>query len=326
MSLRRFLAIHAARALAVLVTVNMLGYVLTTWVRAQRNLPNTIESVGPVSLSRSWASYALALPGGDWGVIPFAVPRPVRDVVLGALPRSLLLLGVTLLVASVAGVVLGLASIDSKRGTTKTSALMASLAGFSMPGFYLGIVMIEGMLQLSRVLGQPGQPLLPASGFGWRAHLVLPVIALAARPAAEVARLVAELVSEEMGREYMRMAAAKGRSRRSALVRHAFPNVAATAAVAMGGTLRYVISSLIVVELLFSWQGLGMRLAQALTPRTDGRPSEAMLLHPETVAALLTVFAALYLAAGLLTDFAARASDPRQRMPPRDLAARGGAA
>jgi peptide/nickel transport system permease protein len=182
-----------------------------------------------------------------------------------------------------------------------------------MPGFYLGILLLEGTLQLSRWLGRPGEPLLPAGGFGWGWHLLLPTVALAVRPAAEVARLLAELIGEELDREYMRMARAKGYSRWAAVLRHALPNVAATAAVAIGSTLRYVISSLIVVELLFGWQGLGMRLAQALTPRVDGRPSEAMLLHPETVAALLTIFAALYLVAGMLGDGASLVLDPRQR-------------
>ena len=94
------------------------------------------------------------------------------------------------------------------------------------------------------------------------------------------------------------------------------PNVAAPLFVSLGGTARYLVGSLVVVELLFNWPGVGRLLATAIAPRVDGRPGANVLYDPALLAALVTALAALSLGMTYLTSLLAHASDPRLRRQP----------
>jgi ABC-type dipeptide/oligopeptide/nickel transport system permease component len=157
---------------------------------------------------------------------------------------------------------------------------------------------------------------LPAAGFGLDRHLILPVFALALRPTAEIARLTAETLAEQLRLPYVRTAEAKGAGWRRTIWRHALPNVSAPLFVHLGNTVRYLVGSLVVVELLFSWPGVGKLLATAIAPRVDGRVSANVLYDPALVAALVTALAALSLIVTFGTSLLAYASDPRMRRDP----------
>jgi ABC-type dipeptide/oligopeptide/nickel transport system permease component len=182
------------------------------------------------------------------------------------------------------------------------------MAGFSMPGFYLGILILYFMLWLAMTRGQAF--FLPTSGYGLDEHLVLPVLALCARPTAEIARLTAELLVEELSRDYVRTARAKGLSWRLTIVRHAFRNVAAAVFTAFGNSLSYLIGSLVIIEKVFIWGGLGNTLINAVT--FSGYAGS--FFNPQLVASLMTALALLYLIADLVTGWMAWAIDPRLRL------------
>jgi peptide/nickel transport system permease protein len=234
-----------------------------------------------------------------------SVPRHVLE----SLPPTLVLLGAATAVALAAGTLIGVSSVGRRR----PRALAFNVVGFSMPAFYIGIVGVQLSLLLARVLGTRAV-VLPSMGFGLDRHLILPVLALALRPTAEIARLTAESLSAEMTRDYVRTARAVGHPPRRVLLRHAWTNIVSAVMAAQGNAMRYLISSLVVVELLFRWPGLGRELALALTPRMDGRPSASILYDPHVVAGLCTALAALSLAVGLITTIAARRVDPRLRI------------
>ncbi len=80
-------------------------------------------------------------------------------------------------------------------------------------------------------------------------HLILPILALSARPTAEIARLTAELLGEELPKEYIRTARAKGLPERVIVMHHAFRNVAAAVINAMSNSWSYLIGSLVIVEI-----------------------------------------------------------------------------
>jgi peptide/nickel transport system permease protein len=171
---------------------------------------------------------------------------------------------------------------------------------------------MQALFLLSRVTDR-ADTLLPAMGYGLDRHLVLPVLVLALRPMAEIARLTSELLAEELNKEYVRTAISKGLPWRLVVLRHAFPNIATVIAVAVGNSTRYLLSSLIVVELLFGWPGVGKALAGAVAPRLDGRPSAPTLFAPSLVAALVTALAALAVFVNYGTGLVARSIDPRLR-------------
>jgi peptide/nickel transport system permease protein len=322
----RYLARRLPRYLVVLAVVNAVAFLATAYLGLRQESAHRFASYGgtvrevpdpeaqvvvPVAdVLASYGRYALGVFTGDLGDLRERVP--LAAYLVGAVPKSLLLLALALTVAGVGGVAVGYLSVDRVRARTNPLALGMSLVGFSMPAFYLGVVAIQAMFLYSRAVGQRGTP-LPASGFGLDAHLVLPVLVLSVRPMAEIARFTAELLADELGKPYIRTAHAKGLSWRLVLLRHAFPNIAAGVVATLGNSLRYLISSLVVVEVLFDWPGLGETLAHALTPRMDGRPSDYQQYDPPVVAGLVTALAALSLSVNLAAGLAAQALDPRLR-------------
>lgn len=272
--------------------------------------PTVRSEVSFAAVFESYTAYATDVIHGDFGTLHHS--QSVLDLIVQALPRSLLLIGLALLIAAVGGVVVGFLSFDRVARRPSPAVVAFNVFGFAMPAFYLGIVSVQAMFLLSRQLGW-SKTILPSSGYGLDGHLVLPVLVLAVRPTAEIARLTAELLAEELAKDYVRSAHAKGLPWRLVLLRHAFPNIATVIIVAIGNSMRYLLSSLIVVELLFSWPGIGRTLATAVAPRIDGRPSPAVLYDPELVAGLITALAMLSIVANYLTGITAQAIDPRLR-------------
>lgn len=230
--------------------------------------------------------------------------------VLSRLGPTLLLLAAAFGVAVPLGIALGIAAVDRRTGRVHAGMALVAATGFAMPAFYAGIVGIRASRWAATATGSDAW-LLPASGYGLDRHLVLPVLALALRPLAELAEATAERLGGEVGGEYLRMARAKGASARRVL-RHALANAAPVLVATVAASLRHVVSSAIVVELLFNWPGIGLALARSIAPRLDGRPSSLTLLHPPTVAALVTAWTLVYLAAAMMADAAAWRLDPRR--------------
>jgi peptide/nickel transport system permease protein len=150
---------------------------------------------------------------------------------------------------------------------------------------------------------------LPTMGYGLDRHLILPVLALSARPAAEIARLTAELLSEELPKDYIRVARSKGLSERVVIRDHAFRNVAAAVINALRNSWAYLLGSLVIIETVFNWGGVGEALVKAVT-FSDYAGSR---FNPALVAGLATAMALLFLLADLVTGLTARALDPRLR-------------
>ncbi|MCD6520758.1 MAG: ABC transporter permease subunit, partial [Anaerolineae bacterium] len=147
-----------------------------------------------------------------------------------------------------------------------------------------------------------GIRLLPVGGFGWDRHLVLPVLVLAARPVAQVARLTYAQVSEVLGEDYMRTAHAKGLGRWRIWFGHVFPNAAGVTLTAMGTSLRFSLSSLPVVEVLFGWPGAGRAMLDML--RTSQR---------DVATVLVLMMGGLFVGVDVLLDILYRVLDPRLR-------------
>ncbi|MFC2023245.1 ABC transporter permease [Chloroflexota bacterium] len=234
----------------------------------------------------------------------------IRDVLLERLPRSLVLLGAGVVSAIVVGLGAGFLSVNRKTQRTNPLALILSLAGFSMPGFYMAILVLYVMIWAAMNYGK-GLFFLPTSGYGLDRHLILPVLALAIRPTAEIARMTAEMLSDELPKDYVRVARAKGLSERTVVLGHAFRNVVAAVINAMSNSWSYLIGSLVIIETVFSWGGLGETFIQAVTFSSYAGSS----FNPALVASLAAAMALLFLIADQVTGLVARALDPRLRSP-----------
>jgi len=308
----RFVLKRLALFVAVLLVVNATSYLVANYLDLRGPMAYNYVPDRQVAMADVWAPYPDYLQGalrGDLGRVQrwqgdFAILESIAD----RLPRSLTLLGIAVSFSIAVGITVGLLSVNYRTRRTNPLALLLSLAGFSMPGFYMGILVLYLIIWAAMNKGEVTFS-LPISGYGLDEHLVLPVMALAARPTAEIARLTAELLGEELSKEYIRAARAKGLPDRVVIVRHAFRNVVAAVVNAMGNSWSYLIGSLVIIERVFSWGGMGQGLIDSVTFNQFAGSS----FNAALVASFATALALLFLLADLITELAAWALDPRLR-------------
>ena len=183
-----------------------------------------------------------------------------------------------------------------------------------MPGFFLGSVFIVVSFYYL-ILGGPGTELpFPLQGFGWDSHLVLPSLVLMARPTVQIAQITAELLSTEFSKQYVTAARSLGHSWGNIRWRYALRNVLAPIVLTITASFRMLIGELIVIEWLFGWPGLGRLLVLMLVSDVSFLSSNSgLLFNPPLTAAVVAIYAGLF----ILVDFSAglliRVLDPRIR-------------
>ena len=170
---------------------------------------------------------------------------PIARRIPGTLRLMAAAIALTIVVGIPAGVIAG-ANQNRWPDHLISNVVVALLA---IPNFWLGMVLTA---VLSVRLGW-----LPSFGSNGWASLVLPTLALAARLVALVGRMTRGLVVEEMRKDYVRTAKAKGLPRRTILVRHVLPNVLIPVVTIVGLQAGYLLGGSVVIERLFAWPGLG---------------------------------------------------------------------
>jgi ABC-type dipeptide/oligopeptide/nickel transport system permease component len=243
-----------------------------------------------------------------------------RDVLHGDLGRSIRLNdSVTHLIAmrypytiqlTVAALILGLllavpAGIAAavRRGQAADHTIgLVSLLGLSVPSFALAPILV---LVFSIGLGW-----LPVSGAapgglfsrdGWR-YLILPAVAMGISLAAILTRMVRTAMLEELNRDYIRTARAKGLSETAVVYRHALPNALVPIVTVVGLQFGALLAGAIVTETIFSWPGLGRLVVTAISGRD----------YALVQGSLLTI-GLTYVLVNLATDLAYRIVNPRMR-------------
>ena len=195
--------------------------------------------------------------------------RPVLGEVLERFKATLLLTGSALLLSTLGGIALGIASATRANSLLDRLSGVASLFGASMPVFWLGIVL---MVIFSLWLGW-----LPASGMyapygggGLRdllAHLVLPAVTLAAASVTIIARLTRATMLETLGQDYVRTARAKGLGERAVVLRHALKNALIPIVTVVGVQAGYLLGGAVLTETVFAWPGVGTLVVQGILAR-----------------------------------------------------------
>ncbi len=261
-------------------------------------------------LARQYARWLAGLPRGDFGWST-AQQRPVREIVAEAAGPTLLLTVTAYLLHLLLAVGTALA-MAARRGRAVEHALRAAgLAFYSVPSFWLGLLLI---LLFGRVLGW-----LPLGGmrapdaaflgdgarfFDLLRHLVLPVLTLALSTFMGTARYLQAALDEALGQDYIIAARARGIDEAVLLRRHALRNALLPLITLVGLHLPALLGGAVVVETVFGWPGMGRVTVDALFARD----------YPVIMAT--TVLAALAVVAGsLLADVLYRRADPRVRRP-----------
>jgi ABC-type dipeptide/oligopeptide/nickel transport system permease component len=229
------------------------------------------EGAAAADLAATRHAYGLDLPLGQqythyWrGVLHGDLGKSLRynDSVTRLLaqryPSTIGLTLAALAVALILAVPAGVRSARRRNRWDDRVISFVSLLGLSFPNFALGPILI---LFFAIYLG-----LLPVSGSGSWAHLVLPAITLGGALAAILTRMVRTAMLEELGQDYIRTARAKGLPERTVVYRHALRNAAIPVLTVVGLQFGALLAGAIVTETIFAWPGIGRLTVQAITNR-----------------------------------------------------------
>jgi peptide/nickel transport system permease protein len=305
-----------------LLLVHFLGFAYAHIVRPLRAFRNPfLAATSPPSpLLTTYADLIRKALNFDFGNMPdpWGINREITipDGVFRASASSLGLLGIALLVSVMVGVYLGFRAARSEPPIVARWLTVLSTTGLAMPTFLTGSLFFAAWF-LYVLWGGPGSLPLPLSGFGWDAHLIIPVLVLMARPSVQIAQVTASLLTEEFGKQYVVAARSVGNTWRAIRSRHALRNMMAPLILTIASSVRLLVGELIIVEWLFDWPGLGSLLAQTLIPGgivlSRRSLDNALFLDPPVIAAALVIFAALFLATDLMASLLVRVFDPRIR-------------
>lgn len=209
-------------------------------------------------LYEQYAKYFVGVARADFG-LSITDQRPVVDTISEAIPNSLQLGLTALLVSVFIGVPLGIIAALNRNQPIDRFVMTFSVLGFSIPNFFLAILLILMFSLWLRVL--------PSSGIGTFWHLVMPAITLGTAAAGSFARFTRSSMLEVLNKHYMRTAAAKGVPRERRIIMHALPNASIPLLTVLGFRLGDLIAGSIVTETVFAWPGVGRLLVSAVTAR-----------------------------------------------------------
>lgn len=240
-----------------------------------------------------YADFLWRAAHGDFGT-SLRFQQPAMGLVVERLPATLQLAAVALGLALAVGVPAGLIAGIRRGSVFDRVAMVLALAGQCVPAFWLGLMLI---LLFSVTLR-----LLPVSGGGTFAHLVLPGLTLSFYTMALVARLLRSNMLDVMKADYVRTARAKGLSERVVVLRHALKNAAIPVVTVVGLSAGYLLGGAVIVEQVFAYPGLGRLVYQSISNRDVA-----------VVQAFVVLISLVVLAINLTVDLVYTVLDPRVR-------------
>ncbi|WPB91256.1 ABC transporter permease [Streptomyces malaysiensis] len=239
---------------------------------------------------------------GDLGVSS-RTGLPVLDSVLEALPVTLELSALALLLAVVVGVGAGVVAAVRRGRPEEWLVNAVALLGLSVPAFWLGIVLVLAFAIAVPVFAASGFVPFGVDPMESLRHMVLPVIVLGSGLAAVVMRQTRAAMLGSLSADYVRTARAKGLSRRQVIMGHALRNSLVTVVTVLGLQLGHLISGAVVTEQIFVLPGFGKLTIDAVFSR-DYAMVQGVVLFTSTA----------YILVNLAVDLAYSVIDPRIRL------------
>lgn len=195
---------------------------------------------------------------GDIGT-SYVFKKPVIYLLALRLPATIQLAMVSMLIAMLAGVSLGIYSAIRENKISDHILRIVTLFGVSMPGFWVALLLI---LIFSLRL-----KLVPVTGYGSLENLLLPAAALSLHSVAAVMRVTRTSMLETLGQEYIRFAKAKGLPLWKIVSRHALKNAMLPVITVIGFQMGGLLGGTVVIEKIFAWPGIGSLLVDSISAR-----------------------------------------------------------
>jgi peptide/nickel transport system permease protein len=300
--LARFLARRISFILLVCVFIVFATHLGMRMIRnSEARTPNfDLPSIAELAWQDARAYLSTAAQGDLGSVREIQGLVPVSEILKTTYTNSMGLLLAALTAGAVGGLAIGVFAALTRHRQLLLPLLGLTILGVSTPSFFAGLLLRQGELTYLRVFGRP---LVSMAGFGWDyKHMLLPGLVLAARPLAYMTRASFLAIRRIMEEDFIRTAYAKGLTQRQTVIVHALRNIAVPVLTAIGVSLRFSLSALPVVEFLFAWPGMGLRLLEAIDARETG-----------VVVTLAAAMGLTFLCLNLLLDILYRILDPRTR-------------
>jgi peptide/nickel transport system permease protein len=219
---------------------------------------------------------------------------PAMELVLARIPATLTLALPAFALKLLIGIAAGVYAALHRNTWIDRFLISMSIAGYTMPSFVLGLVLV--------LIFAVGLGWLPSGGAATWQHAILPVITLSLGGAAVLARFTRSAMLEVMGQPYIRTASAKGLVWHRVVLHHAMPNAAIPTLTVIGFMIGSLIAGAVVVESVFSWPGVGRLLVTSVANRDLA-----------VVQSLLLLVATTMVTANLVVDILYGWIDPRVR-------------
>jgi len=269
----RFVVRRVLWLLLVLLIISLVTFLLMhlvpggPWARAKPLPPAVIAAIdAKYGLNKPlYVQYAKFLWGilhGDLGISYSYQDRSVTQIIMQSFPKSAILGGIAFILALIVGISFGMAAALRQNTWVDYVCVMFTTIFASVPAFVLGILLV---IVFSVILHW-----LPSGGWGKPSDVILPAIALAALPAAYIARIARASTLETIRQDYVRTARSKGLLDRVVLTRHILRNALIPVVTISGPEFAALITGSFIVESIFSIPGIGRLFVSSVFARDYG--------------------------------------------------------
>lgn len=298
----------------VFVGINVIGNPVDILISPQANQADRVREIAALGLDKpllvQYLTFLKNAPHGDLG-LSFVYNQPALTVILQRLPATLELAVSAVLLSIVFGIPLGLFTGLYPNSPLTRLILAGSILGFSLPTFWVGLVMImvfavhlgwlpsTGRGATIAVLG------IPWSFLTWDGlrHLLLPALNLALFNISLVLRLTRAGAREALMTEYVKFARAKGLSPARVVCVHVLKNIMIPIVTVIGLEFGSTVAFAVVTESIFAWPGTGKLIIDSINQ-----------LDRPVIVAYLVIIVLLFTAINLLVDIVYAILDPRIRL------------
>jgi len=302
-------------SLLVFVGVYAIGNPIDILINPQADQIDRERAIAALGLDQPlWAQYLVFLKGaltGDLGR-SFVHATSALGLILERMPATMELAIAAMLIAVVFGIPLGLWAGLKPNGLAGRSIMAGSILGFSLPTFWVGLMLIMVFSVMLGWLPSNGRGpttllfgLVPVSFLSWDGirHLIMPATNLALFKLALLIRLTRAGTRESLLQDYVKFARAKGLSNSRVIGVHVLRNIMIPIVTVIGLEFGSVIAFAIVTESVFAWPGMGKLLIDSIN-----------LLDRPVIVSYLLVIVTLFILINLVVDVLYSALDPRVRL------------
>jgi peptide/nickel transport system permease protein len=303
-----------AMALIVFLGLHLIGSPIETLLPPEATHEERLRLIRDLGLDQPLhLQFFLFLKGmlqGNLGV-SYVYKEPAIALILARLPATLELAFCAVLLSLVIGLPLGMVAGYRPNSLAAKTIMTGSILGFSLPIFWVGILLIMVFSVSLGWLPSTGRgQTVTVLGIGWSfltldglRHLILPAFSLALFNISMVTRLAEAGVREAMSSEYVKFARAKGLSPARILSGHVFKNIMIPVVTVVGLDIGSTVAFSVVTETIFAWPGMGKIIIDSI----------AALDRPVIVAYLMLVVL-MFVLINLVVDILYRLLDPRIRL------------